>query len=137
MPSRTVTDVQLDLVTEETVPVLQYQEGRFAFLAQFEGASIGEICFRWGAVHGRPVLYISSLSVRKAYRGSGVSEQLLRHGITECPSAMAFFLHVHVSNTATIRLYEKRRLVVVDRVHLYYGDEDRFVMRAGRVQDTF
>jgi ribosomal protein S18 acetylase RimI-like enzyme len=101
-----------------------------AFLAQFEGASIGEITTEFLIDHGYPILHIVSISVLRRYRGSGVGENLLAYVMRACSAACGFFLHVRITNDAARRLYEKMGFEVVARVPAYYRDEDGFYMRA-------
>jgi ribosomal protein S18 acetylase RimI-like enzyme len=101
-----------------------------AFLAQFEGASIGEITTEFQVSSGFPIIYISSISVLKPYRGSGVGERLLTSVKDSSTAACGFFLHVRVTNEAARRLYEKNGFEVVARVPAYFRDEDGLLMRA-------
>jgi ribosomal protein S18 acetylase RimI-like enzyme len=143
-------EVTLDPVSKETVSILQWlhhenfnvdrgeqfydavtkQHMSFAFLAKFDDANIGEICIVFGHERDDNVLYISSLSVLAAYRGSGIGDKLLTEVLASCTSAKKFYLHVRVSNVKAIGLYQKHGFSIFRRCPAYYGDEDALLMRA-------
>jgi ribosomal protein S18 acetylase RimI-like enzyme len=146
-----MVEVQIVRVSSENVAMLQFlhqknfkhlhrastyddvcapESHRSAFLAQFEGASIGEITTEFQITGGFPVLYISSVSVLKPYRGCGVGGKLIGSVMSASSAACGFFLHVSVTNDAARSLYEKMGFEVVARVPAYYRDEGGLLMRA-------
>jgi ribosomal-protein-alanine N-acetyltransferase len=118
-----------ELYCDDVYEGLCAREFRWGFLAEFDGAAIGEITTERDD-DGHLVLYIRSLSVLETYRRSGIAEGLLTFVMEACTDVVGFTLHVRVSNAPALRLYQKLGFEIVGTVSGFYGDEDAYYMQA-------
>jgi ribosomal protein S18 acetylase RimI-like enzyme len=145
IPDITTMDVTMDEVSTETLPTLRRlhrenfgdecsaewyasisEKQSVAFLANFDGSSIGEICAEQ-TMNGK-ALYVASLSVIEAYRRCGIARLLLDGLMKLFPNAESCYLHVRMDNEPAKRFYYQYGFTFIDIAPWYYDDEHGLVL---------